>query len=246
MSSASSLQLGLLEAPLEQGTWPVRTSLKARRLSVRVFPGGRVDIVVPMGTRPATVERFVAHHRSWIERKVSEFRALAGLAGDALPEEIVFNASGRRIAVSCEAGLGPARLRHDDTTLLVTGDLTRTTHVRHLLQRWVLREAHRLLVPWLEREATRSGLTYQRAQIRRQRTRWGSCSRRGTISLNACLLFQPAEVVRYLLIHELAHTQHMDHSRRFWDLVASHEPDWRQLDRQLAGGWREVPGWVLG
>jgi predicted metal-dependent hydrolase len=58
-----------------------------------------------------------------------------------------------------------------------------------------MREAHAALGPWLGRLAAASGLEYERLQIRRQRTRWGSCSRTGTISLNACLLFQPPEVV---------------------------------------------------
>ena len=82
--------------------------------------------------------------------------------------------------------------------------------------------------------------------IRRQRTRWGSCSTRGTISLNCCLLFQRPAVVRYLMIHELAHTLHMNHSRRFWHCVARHCPEYRSLDRELLDGWRRVPDWVFG
>jgi predicted metal-dependent hydrolase len=109
-----------------------------------------------------------------------------------------------------------------------------------------MREAHGVLSPWLDRVASAMGLDYGRIQIRRQRTRWGSCSRSGTISLNACLMFQPPEVVNYLLIHELAHTRHMNHSRRFWRLVESHEPRWRQLDAALTCGWRAVPGWAIG
>jgi hypothetical protein len=53
-------------------------------------------------------------------------------------------------------------------------------------------------------------------------------------------------VVRYLLIHELAHTRHMNHSRRFWQCVAACCPDYRRLDRALSEGWRSVPGWVFG
>ena len=83
-----------------------------------------------------------------------------------------------------------------------------------------------------------------RVVARCQRTRWGSCSTRGTISLNASLLFLREPVVRYLFAHELAHLQHMNHSRRFWRLVESLEPDYRRLDRELLGGWRSVPAWV--
>ena len=109
----------------------------------------------------------------------------------------------------------------------------------------MMREAHAALGPWLDRSSLETGLRYARIQIRRQRTRWGSCSRNGTISLNACLLFQPPDVVNYLLIHELAHTRHMNHSRRFWSLVEKHEPRWQELDAGLTRGWREVPAWAI-
>jgi len=81
--------------------------------------------------------------------------------------------------------------------------------------------------------------------IRCQRTRWGSCSTRGTVSLNCSLLFLPPEVVRYLFIHELAHTEHMNHSASFWRLVEKLEPEYRRLDRELLAGWRTVPAWVF-
>jgi len=84
-----------------------------------------------------------------------------------------------------------------------------------------------------------------RMHLRRQRTRWGSCSAAGTISLNVCLMFQRPEVVRYLLVHELCHRRHMNHSARFWSLVASHEPNWRALDAELLRGWQNVPAWVF-
>jgi predicted metal-dependent hydrolase len=88
-------------------------------------------------------------------------------------------------------------------------------------------------------------LSFSRIQIRRQRTRWGSCSATGTISLNVCLMFLDPAVVRYLYVHELCHTRHMNHSPRFWALVEHHEPDSRRLDRQLLRGWQAVPAWMF-
>ena len=98
----------------------------------------------------------------------------------------------------------------------------------------------------LTRVAHDCDLHFERIQARRQRTRWGSCSVSGTISLNACALFLDPRVVRYLLVHELCHTKHMNHSKRFWALVQSHEPDYKHLDRALVRGWQSVPGWVFG
>jgi predicted metal-dependent hydrolase len=246
MFLAATGQLALFDAEPQQLPWSVRVSGRARRLTVRVFPGGRVEVVVPPGTRPRLVEQFVARHRGWIARKVEEFRHLEVDTTARLPEEIEFAASGAKLAVEYRHAAHPPRVRETAGRLVVSGDLGREALVRHVLQRWLLRSAHAHLVPALAAAAERHDLQFRRAQVRRQRTRWGSCSRSGTISLNACLMFQSAEVVRYLLAHELAHTVHMNHSRRFWKLVERLEPGWKALDRELSGGWRRVPGWAIG
>ena len=113
------------------------------------------------------------------------------------------------------------------------------------LQRWLKRAANERLAPPLLRLADELDCRVNRVSIRRQRTRWGSCSTRGTVSLNCSLLFLQADVVRYLFVHELAHTRHMNHSADFWRLVERIEPDYRRLDRDLLASWRTVPGWVF-
>ncbi|HZC79533.1 MAG TPA: SprT family zinc-dependent metalloprotease, partial [Ktedonobacterales bacterium] len=206
-------QLALLdEATAAQGAWRVRASDRARRLTVRVLPGGQVEIVVPRGTRPHTVEQFVTRYRPWIDRKVAQYLPLEPANANALPEFLRFRASGDDWPVAYVEATGAPRLAVDRGRLVLRGDLSRTVLIRHVLQRFTMRRAHAILVPQLERLSGEFGLPYARAQIRRQRTRWGSCSRRGTISLNACLVFQSREVVRYPLLHELAHTRHMNHS----------------------------------
>ena len=81
--------------------------------------------------------------------------------------------------------------------------------------------------------AVEGNFRYARAQIRRQRTRWGSCSASGTISLNVCLMFLSPAVVRYLFVHELCHTRHMNHSAHFWALVERAYPGYRDAERWL-------------
>lgn len=213
---------------------------------MRVLPGGHVEIVVPRGTRPRMIEQFVSRHRRWIERALDLYRPAGPAASDVLPEEVRFPAIGRNYRVRYVETAAPPSLRHEDGAIRIAGPLERPVLLRHALHRFTMKEAHATLGPWLSQLSAATGLRYERFQIRRQRTRWGSCSRSGTISLNACLLFQTESVARYLLIHELAHTKHMNHSRRFWGLVEQHEPRWRELDAALTRGWREVPAWALG
>jgi predicted metal-dependent hydrolase len=116
---------------------------------------------------------------------------------------------------------------------------------RVLLRRWLKAAAAARLVPELEALSRAHSMPVARVSIRCQRTRWGSCSTRGTVSLNCSLLFQRAEVVRYLYVHELAHLKCMNHSPKFWALVERLEPDYQRLDRELLAGWRTVPEWVF-
>ncbi len=237
-------QLTLFDTRTAKAAFGVRPSLRARRLTVRVYPGGRVEVTVPAGTRPDAVEAFVARHRPWIDAKVAEFASRPNPALEPLPQRIALQAVAREWSLLYLPGRRCVVRPRGGGELEVRGDPARQADTRRALRNWLAEQARGSLAPWLAAVAQDCGLNYQRLQLRRQRTRWGSCSRSGTISLNLCLLFQPPAVVRYLLVHELCHTRHMNHSPRFWRLVADHEPDYRELDRALTRGWQHVPGWV--
>lgn len=89
------------------------------------------------------------------------------------------------------------------------------------------RAARELVAMVVDEEARALGVTYRRIEIRDQRTRWGSCSPRGTLSFNWRLALAPFEVLDYVVVHELCHLRQPNHSPRFWSLVAARRPDWR-------------------
>jgi hypothetical protein len=256
-------QLPLWDERAASPGWQVRRSLRARRLAVRVFRDGSVEIVAPQSVRPGQIEAFVSRHRAWIERHQ---RRLAPTAPAFPPESLPLAALGEHwqclasplagADAAGDAGEAGARSRGRGAVLRVQresagggalwlpGGLP-IERQRELLLAWLVQRAGEAFVAPLHAQAAAMGLEVQRLQVRRQRTRWGSCSSRGTISLNVCLLFQPPAVVNYLFVHELTHMRHMNHSARFWAAVEVHEPRWRELDRELTHGWRRVPGWVL-
>jgi predicted metal-dependent hydrolase len=206
---------------------------------VRVWRDGAVEVVVPRRARAEEVAAFVGRHREWIERQRQ--RSIPRREEAFPPERVELAASGE--AWSCVAGRQRGIIASAGVLMLpASGEPAR---LRALLQRWLACRALETFEPRLAQVAADMGVRYARLQIRRQRTRWGSCSTRGTISLNSCLLFQRPEVVRYLMVHELAHVAHMNHSARFWRHVARFEPGWRELDRELVQGWQRVPRWAL-
>ncbi len=238
----AQLALGLDEGA---AAWHVRRSHRARRLTVRVYPGGRVEVVVPRGVGVKVVQSFVVGHSDWISRKVDEMRALAPPDRQRIPATVDLAAIAARFGVRHQPGRKSSLRNTGDCELILTTPSGDERAGMRLLQNWLRSRARMTMEPWLKRVANEIGIDYRRVEIRRQRTRWGSCSRQGVLSLNACLLFQRPDVVRYLLVHELCHRVHMNHSQRFWALVARHEPEFRSLDRELGQGWRHVPDWVF-
>jgi predicted metal-dependent hydrolase len=229
----------------------IRVSPRARRLSIRVYPDARVEVVVPPRARPREVESFITAHRQWIETR----RAIAlnnrPEPQPFPPEAIEFRVTAERWRLHLAGGTGPVRLVEIGAGAAGEGEkILRATgapnpKLRDGLRSWLLRAARTRLAPRVAVLAAAAGVGYSQVSIRRQRSRWGSCSARGTISLNCCLLFQRPEVVDYLIVHELMHVKHMNHSARFWQAVERHCADWRALDRELVQGWRHVPRWVF-
>jgi predicted metal-dependent hydrolase len=96
----------------------------------------------------------------------------------------------------------------------------------------------------LERLARETGLRYRNVAVRAQRSRWGSCSSQGDISLNYQVLFLPPELARHVLLHELCHTVRLDHSPRFWRTVERFEPELPRLRAEMRRAWSHVPAWL--
>jgi predicted metal-dependent hydrolase len=115
---------------------------------------------------------------------------------------------------------------------------------RQALTRWLDREARAALLPMLDDVAAEAGIAFAGARVRRQRSRWGSCSARATISLSRNLVFLPEHLVRALMLHELAHIRVMDHSPRFWSALLALDPDAYAHRAQMRDAGRGVPAWA--
>ncbi|MBI3548715.1 MAG: M48 family metallopeptidase [Elusimicrobia bacterium] len=98
---------------------------------------------------------------------------------------------------------------------------------QEVLREWLIDRAREALVERADRLAPAMGVTYRGIAVRDQRTLWGSCTREGSLNFNWRLVMAPPGVIDYLVVHELAHRHEMNHSKRFWDHVARHCPEWK-------------------
>lgn len=205
-----------------------------RSVRLTVTPAGEARISAPQRTSLKALRSFVDQHAEWLARH------LPALQRPGLPDTVELRALAETwTLISSEA---VSRLRAADGVLLLpaAGD--------PLLQldRWLRKRARTALGRQLQQLSVSTGLPYGRLSIRAQRSRWGSFSSGGNVSLNWKLLFLPPELVRYVLLHELCHGLHMDHSPAYWAALTRLEPRTPEFRRHMRSASRFVPDWAAG
>jgi len=178
-------------------------------------------------------------HAEWIQRQLKKQQDRS--REPVLPDQIHIAINGNRTEVVY--GIHH-RQEPGQANRLFVSDSDYHPAVKQL-RKWVRQQAWQLLPPMLEKVSRETGLGYRKISIRSQKTRWGSYSSRGTISLNDQLLFVARHSVEYLMIHELCHTRHMNHTRQFWQLVEHYCPDFRDHDVVLNQARAMLPDWIL-
>ncbi|MGD9153390.1 MAG: DUF45 domain-containing protein [Gammaproteobacteria bacterium] len=125
--------------------------------------------------------------------------------------------------------------------LLIKGEAKKH---RTALKNWLKKKAHRHLGHWLRAISYDLNIPFTNLSIRGQKTRWGSCSEYKDINLNYKLLFLPANLVDYVLVHELCHIKELNHSKKFWQLVASYDTNYRVHRKLLHQANQYLPKYI--
>jgi predicted metal-dependent hydrolase len=214
--------------------YPIRRSDRARRARINVSADG-VEVVVPRRMALRQVVPFVEQKRPWIERTLRRIREAEEEASVRLSDGGSVPYLGRLL--SLRVHVQPGRVRD---FVSATGEVVEVfvgspgpDAVRDALEKWYRRRARIEVAPRLDAACARVGTRYERLSIRGQRTRWASCSSEGAMSFNWRLLLAPPEILDYVVEHEVAHLEVLDHSDRFWRLLASRVPAYREHERWL-------------
>lgn len=249
MAAKVLIQQGRIE--LNGISTPFKLIRVPRRRHVHVLVDDEGDLLVRAPWRYSLDKavEVIREHGGWVEDTLRSSRASrrqrpALVTGSRLPlldEQLVLVVRQHaQIPLLPEiGGLEEPVQKRDDLLRNSSGTVFRRRHrlcaetnrigaevLRGLLQGWFRQQAARFLPERLDRFTANLGLRPTRVCIRDQKTRWGSCSSDGEISLNWRLVLLPSELADYILIHELCHLRHMDHSPRFWGLVATMAPDY--------------------
>jgi len=221
--------IGQEQIKLQDSTisYTLKQSYRTRSIRLEIRRESGLTVVVPRKYTPKQVEDILVQKSRWILRHLNGgkplqmplFKPSPG-HGDSLP----YLGKTIEIVVTAESGQYPAA-RLTDGRLLIS--LTSGANTASLLEKWFRAQAKLVFTQKADTFKVIMGLSYNAILIRGQKTRWGSCSPRGNITLNWKLLMAPPEIVDYVIIHELAHRKYMNHSRRFWQFVERYCPRWK-------------------
>ena len=203
---------------MKPSEYSVRRSTRARRVRVTVDGTGEVIVTLPKRASERRAAEAVRELGPWIERRR---KALRTAAVEVAREPGTLPFLGRDLRVVPQPGRTRVH-RRGDLLLVPAGD------ARDAIERFYRRSARAEITPRLDAAVARAGTAYEGLTIRGQRTRWASCSSSGAMSFNWRLLLAPEEVLDYVIEHEVSHLEVMDHSPRFWRLLESRVPDWRE------------------
>ncbi len=231
--------------------WPplytLRHSSRARSVRLQICAKRGLQLIVPRWFNMREAPNILQQHRPWIERTWMRIKPQSCVdEAQLLPEDLHLLAINEIWQIRYQpSDYQTIRLEINPMHQLV---LTGKTHSQQLIRiallDWLKSRAQDSLIPWLENISARTGLRYAKVGIRSTTTRWGSCSLKKHISLNSKLLLLPSALVEHVLLHELCHTVYMNHSKQFWDLVKSFDPDCHLLRKQLKQASRHMPIWI--
>ncbi len=218
---------------------------RAKKLRLSVNGLGKVKVTAPRHVSKSMVNEFVRNNIDWINEALArqkDPRLDHPNMGLAIPQEILFRASGEKWAVS-EVLSSRHFLEEQGACVYLYGEDDAIK--RELLRRWLKGRAHDLLVPRLIDHAIKMDVYFKQINIKNQKTRWGSCSSKKNLNFNQNLVFLEPHLLDHLIVHELSHLKHPNHSAAFWECVSQFDPNYQEHDQALGKAVKNIPLWAL-
>ncbi|MHB9095146.1 MAG: M48 family metallopeptidase [Eubacteriales bacterium] len=219
--------------------YTVKKSSRARHIRITVGPGG-VVVSAPGFLNQREVISFVEKKGEWILRKFSVLQQVLSANPDRAlvdGEELLFQGDSFTLQVSEYQGKNTkVALRNGCFVVHINYAVPvqeRREEIRRKLEDLYKRLAREAVTERLDYFGPQLGLKYNAVRIKEQKTRWGSCSGKGNLNFNWKVVMAPSDIIDYVVVHELCHLAHMNHSREFWHLVESQLPDYRERKQWL-------------
>ena len=214
-------------------SYSIQKSQRARYARLKISPQDGLQIIVPAGAE-MNVEEFIRKNASWILKhhsRIEQIKQETPQRSYVSGEKIPFLGEQRLLHVEPKARgkLTTIILNHSEINIRVgtDGAANDADFIRATLENWYRHEAKTYIGKRVAELAKQHGFEYERVTIKGQSTRWGSCSAKHNLNFNWKLMMTPPAAIDYVIIHELCHLREMNHSKKFWKLVARYCPDYK-------------------
>lgn len=229
-------------------SWPpvfqVRLSKRVKGTHFRFTHEKGLELVTSKNLNPSKIQLLLDAHRTWIERIFIRYD-YSPLKPRELPSNIVFPAFSLKWDVEyIESNSRRVFLKEDGFNLALYSTNNESLFTNKIFLNWLNKKAKQLLEPMLIELSKKMDLLVAKVTFRNAKSIWGSCDKNKKIMLSSRILFLPKELIQYIMIHELSHLVHLNHSRRFWNLVAQFDPDFRAHRLALRRSQQFLPFWL--
>lgn len=231
---------------METTDWPpvytIKRHWRAKHVRMVYSKFGGLEITVPKRFSTKHIPSILEKNKAWIlQQKIKH--DLPDM--HVRPLEIHFLAVNQNWSVHYFQTEKRPRIREFSVNgIILSGEINEFSTCRQKLTDWVRKQAKAQLIPYFNNLARHLQLPFRDVTVRAQSTLWGSCSADQSINLNYKLLFLPEALMRHIMIHELCHTIHMDHSEKFWKLVSTFDQNWKAHKLAMRHADKYMPAWI--
>lgn len=198
---------------------------RTRSLALKIDKQGQIVAMTPVATRDSELKRFVASREAWIRRHLAQHQQLEEQKRVAKGKNLWF--MGQQLRVENRRGAKNLIEYEPGLITVISRQAMDCNALDRRLTNWLRAQADLALPGHLHKLSRQTGLRGSGLQIKSYSARWGSCRHNGLIQLNWKLIKTPPEVIDYVIIHELSHLRHFNHSTAFWGMVAQYCPEYR-------------------
>lgn len=218
-----------------------------KTLGIRISPEEGIVVLAPHRCNKIYIEKLLEEKSQWIEKNYLEMLELRKSIGDRNNiDNIMFLGQTYPVVVRYSS-LKKSSVEFSENTLCVRlngllqfNEDNRIKGLKTAIKTWYLNSAYIILSERTLYHAQKLGLKYNNISIKNVKTRWGSCSSKGNLNYNIKLMLMPLEVIDYIVVHELSHLVHMNHSKDFWSYVEKYMPDYKVREEKLKSLSHEV------
>lgn len=208
-----------------------KINARSRSYKLKVDPKGNIIVVTPPRFNQQQLESFILTNKSWIEMQSQKWANKKSQVETDTHILVLGKLYEKKILVNAEQ---PSSISVGDAILTIYVPENSPKKIESTIQRFLQQTAEHYITTRVDQLAKKMSTSFNRLKYGEHKTQWGSCHRNGTLTFNWRLIHAPRKVIDYVIVHELAHRTHHDHSHRFWELVEQYDPEFKTHKKWLA------------